>query len=228
MIVLATKNLGKVAEFERLIGKLTENLSDNSTGDNFKVLGLNDFPQMPDVAETGSTLEENAYLKATAIAKFTKLPCLADDSGLFITALNDQPGVYSARFASDKFSDSTQDEIKLFATDPARANINKVLRKLDQKTDRSAQFRTVVAFIDLQRNHRFDFKGVLDGRISTAAVGENGFGYDPIFIPDQDLPGSSNSAKTLAQLTGAEKDAISHRARAFAKALPVITAALKV
>lgn len=216
MIVLATKNLGKIAEFERLIGK------------KLKVLGLNDFPDMPDVEETGATLEENAYLKASAIAKFAKLPCLADDSGLFISALNNQPGVYSARYASEKFSDSTEDEVKLFSLNPAQANINKVLRKLDQESNRRAQFRTVVAFVDLKKNHRFDFKGTLDGNISTAPNGTNGFGYDPIFIPDQSSVNKSFTPRTLAELSSAEKDEISHRARAFAQALPVLLATLGV
>ena len=207
MIVLATKNLGKIAEFERLIDH------------KFKVVGLNVFPDMPDVDETGSTLVENAYLKANAIAKFTSLPCLSDDSGLFISALNDEPGVFSARYASDKFSDSTQTEKELFATNPARANIDKVLRKLAGKSNRKAEFRTVVAFVDLKNNQRFDFLGRLPGEIAQTLRGENGFGYDPIFIPN-------NLDRTLAQLTAEQKDSISHRFRAFEQARPVIMAAL--
>ena len=174
---------------------------------------------MPDVDETGSTLAENAYLKANAIAKFTSLPCLSDDSGLFISALNDEPGVFSARYASDKFSDSTTSEKELFGTNPARANIDKVLRKLAGKSNRKAEFRTVVAFVDLKNNQRFDFLGRLPGEIAQTARGENGFGYDPIFIPN-------NLGKTLAQLTAEQKDSISHRFRAFEQARPVIMAAL--
>ena len=107
----------------------------------------------------------------------------------------------------------------VFATNPARANIDKVLRKLAGKSNRKAEFRTVVAFVDLKNNQRFDFLGRLPGEIAQTARGENGFGYDPIFIPN-------NLDRTLAQLTAEQKDSISHRFRAFEQAGPVIMAAL--
>jgi XTP/dITP diphosphohydrolase len=129
-IVLATKNTGKIAEFERLLSEFTPDV---------KVLGLSDFPDMPEVVESGKTLNENARLKAKAICEFSKLPALADDSGLFIDALGGQPGVYSARWAEYEGVDSKMRDL---------ANINKALEELKDvpKGSRGAQFRSVVAF----------------------------------------------------------------------------------
>ncbi|MEN9915353.1 MAG: hypothetical protein RL725_28, partial [Actinomycetota bacterium] len=129
-LVLATKNLGKIAEFDRL---LTEFASD------IKVLGLSDYPDMPEVEESGKTLSENARLKAKAISEFTHLPALADDSGLFIDALDGMPGIYSARFSAYTGSDSALRDL---------ANINKVLELLINTQDgqRGVQFKSVVAF----------------------------------------------------------------------------------
>ena len=111
-IVLATKNTGKIAEFERLLSQFTPDV---------KVLGLADFPDMPEVIESGSTLHENARLKAKAICDFSKLPALADDSGLFIDALGGAPGIYSARWAGYEGMDTKMKDL---------ANINKVLEEL--------------------------------------------------------------------------------------------------
>ena len=111
-LVLATKNLGKIAEFDRLLAEFASDI---------KVLGLNEYPDMPEVEEIGKTLSENARLKAKAISKFTNLPALADDSGLFIDALDGQPGIYSARFSGYTGSDSTLRDL---------SNINKVLELL--------------------------------------------------------------------------------------------------
>ena len=129
-LVLATKNTGKVAEFERLLSEFAPDI---------KVLGLADFPDMPEVIESGSTLHENARLKAKVICDFSKLPALADDSGLFIDALGGQPGIYSARWAGYEGVDTKMKDL---------ANINKVLEELKDvpKGARGAQFKAVVAF----------------------------------------------------------------------------------
>ena len=129
-LVLATKNKGKIVEFERLL---------NQHAQSIKVLGLTDFPDMPEVAESGKTLSENAKLKAKSISVFTNLPCLADDSGLFIDALAGDPGIYSARWAGYEGSDSGERD---------RMNIEKVLTQLKDVPvqRRGAQFKAVVAF----------------------------------------------------------------------------------
>ena len=198
-IVLATRNLGKVHEFERLFQEFnaTAEPADNSR---VEVLGLRDFPDMPDVEETGSTLLENSLLKARSISEFTSLPALADDSGLFVEVLNGDPGIYSARWAGQHGDDA--------------ANMAKVLRQMEELrsapgfTDKAA-FRTVVSLV--LPGSPFEpvvEVGEMNGRIIVAPRGEFGFGYDPIFIPD-------GFDRTSAELLPAEKDAISHRGKAM-------------
>ncbi len=194
-LVLASKNLGKIAEFQRMLGQHATSV---------KVLGLNDFPDMPDVEESGKSLSENARLKAQAIAKFTKLPALADDSGLFIDALNADPGVLSARWAGYQGVNSQERD---------RANIQKVLAQLEgvPKPERGAQFKSVVAYCDLRDQLQMIEKeelGVLDGEILLEPIGDGGFGYDPIFMP-------TGFDKSLAQLPPGVKDEVSHRGIAF-------------
>ena len=201
-IVLATKNTGKIAEFERLLSEFTPDV---------KVLGLSDFPDMPEVVESGKTLNENARLKAKAICEFTKLPALADDSGLFIDALGGQPGVYSARWAGYEGVDSKMKDL---------ANINKALEELKDvpKGSRGAQFRSVVAFCRQNLDSSFlekDELGVLSGQILTQPIGSAGFGYDPIFSPDQ-------FDQSLAQLSPRVKDEISHRGIALRAIAPFL------
>ena len=201
-IVLATKNTGKIAEFERLLSEFTPNV---------KVLGLADFPDMPEVVESGKTLNENARLKAKAICEFSKLPALADDSGLFIDALGGQPGVYSARWAGYEGVDSKMRDL---------ANINKALEELKDvpKGSRGAQFRSVVAFCRQNLDSSFlekDEIGVLSGQILTQPIGSAGFGYDPIFSPDQ-------FDQSLAQLSPRVKDEISHRGIALRAIAPFL------
>ena len=194
-LVLASKNLGKIAEFERMLGQHATSV---------KVLGLNDFPDMPDVEESGKTLSENARLKAQAIAKFTNLPALADDSGLFIDALNGDPGVLSARWAGYQGVSSQERD---------HANIERVLAQLKgvPKPERGAQFKSVVAFCDprgqLQMIEKEEL-GVLNGEILLDPIGDGGFGYDPIFMP-------TGFDKSLAQLPPGVKDEVSHRGIAF-------------
>jgi len=201
-IVLATKNTGKIAEFERLLSEFTPDV---------KVLGLSDFPDMPEVVESGKTLNENARLKAKAICEFSKLPALADDSGLFIDALGGQPGIYSARWAGFEGVDAKMRDL---------ANINKALEELKDvpKGSRGAQFRSVVAFCRQNLDSSFlekDELGVLSGQILTQPIGSAGFGYDPIFSPDQ-------FDQSLAQLPPRVKDEVSHRGIALRAIAPFL------
>ena len=201
-LVLATKNTGKVAEFERLLSEFAPDI---------KVLGLADFPDMPEVIESGSTLHENARLKAKVICDFSKLPALADDSGLFIDALDGQPGIYSARFSGYTGSDSTLRDL---------ANINKVLELLINTQDghRGAQFKSVVAFYKPNNDGTVLEKeelGVLAGRIISKPRGDGGFGYDPIFSPN-------DFDQTLAELSPRVKDEVSHRGIALRAIAPFL------
>ena len=201
-LVLATKNLGKIAEFDRLLAEFASDI---------KVLGLNEFPDMPEVEESGKTLSENARLKAKAISEFTNLPALADDSGLFIDALGGQPGIYSARFSGYTGSDSTLRDL---------ANINKVLELLINTQDghRGAQFKSVVAFYKPNNDGTVLEKeelGVLAGRIISKPRGDGGFGYDPIFSPN-------DFDQTLAELSPRVKDEVSHRGIALRAIAPFL------
>ena len=201
-IVLATKNTGKIAEFERLLSQFTPDV---------KVLGLADFPDMPEVVESGKTLNENARLKAKAICELSKLPALADDSGLFIDALGGAPGIYSARWAGYEGLDSKMKDL---------ANINKALDELKDVPmgSRGAQFRSVVAFCRQNLDSSFLEKeelGVLSGQILTQPIGSAGFGYDPIFSPDE-------FDQSLAQLPPRVKDEVSHRGIALRAIAPFL------
>jgi len=201
-LVLATKNKGKIVEFERLL---------NQHAQSIKVLGLSDFPDMPEVAESGKTLSENSKLKAKSISIATNLPCLADDSGLFIDALAGDPGIYSARWAGYEGSDSGERD---------RMNIEKVLTQLKDvpAQNRGAQFKAVVAFykptadgLSIEKEEL----GVMPGEIVLVPLGDGGFGYDPIFKP-------TGFDQTLAQLSPGVKDEVSHRGIAFRAITPFL------
>ncbi len=202
-IVLATRNIGKVAEFERML---------NSANLDIHVLGLRDYPNMPDVEETGSTFAENALLKAEQIAQYTGLPALADDSGLCIDALGGAPGIFSARWAGAHGDD--------------KANVEKVLREIKELKDPSlaAHFTCAVAFVMPKGGNSEGQVVVREGKIEGEIVmeprGSNGFGYDPIFLPRGYL-------QTTAELPSEIKDQISHRGQALAKILPELTKFLK-
>ena len=201
-LVLATKNLGKIAEFDRLLDQFASDI---------KVLGLSDYPNMPEVEESGKTLSENARLKAKAISQFTNLPALADDSGLFIDALNGQPGIYSARFSAYAGSDPKQRDL---------ANIKKVLELLKDvpEQQRGAQFKSVVAFYKPSSDGVVVEKeelGVLAGEIISSPRGQAGFGYDPIFSPN-------DFDQSLAELLPGVKDEISHRGIALRAIAPFL------
>ncbi|ANU23623.1 XTP/dITP diphosphatase [Planococcus donghaensis] len=183
-IVIATQNKGKAKDFEALLAPL-----------GYEVLTLLDVAQDMDVEETGVTFEENAILKAEAVAKALNIPVISDDSGLEIDALNGEPGVYSARYAGGEKSDS--------------ANIDKVLEKLAgvPENERTARFRCVLA-VAAPGQQTQTFSGSCEGKILDARRGENGFGYDPIFY----VP---SLKKAMAELLPQEKAAISHRGNAL-------------
>jgi XTP/dITP diphosphohydrolase len=165
-----------------------------------RLFTLDDFPGAEEVDEVGETFEENALLKARAGFLHSGIPTLADDSGLAVDALGGKPGIHSARYSGGGDA----------------ANVEKVLRELDgfAPERRSARFVSVVAFVDGVEPAVTE-RGELEGVIVDAPRGEGGFGYDPIFAP-------INSASTLAEISAAEKDEISHRGRALRKIAPKV------
>jgi XTP/dITP diphosphohydrolase len=191
-LVLATKNSGKVIEFRRILEELG--------AQNLEVLGLDSFPEIGDIEETGKTFEENSLLKARIISKLTGLPALADDSGICVDALNGAPGLYSARYSGKGDA----------------ANNQKLLTELrdvpDQK--RSAYFICVAAYVRPDGFEKVE-EGRFYGKILHQEIGTGGFGYDPLFQPD----GLNCSS---AQLSAEEKDAISHRGKAMRAIAPFI------
>lgn len=183
VLVLATRNEGKLRELARILGSHT------------KLVGLDAFPGAPDVPETGATFEANALLKARAIANYTKMPAVADDSGLCVDALNGMPGVLSARWAGQHGDD--------------QANLELVLAQVADVPDArlGARFVSAAALV-VPKGGEWVVTGEVEGRLIRVPRGTGGFGYDPIFQPDGfDL--------TTAEMTPEAKDAISHRGRAF-------------
>ena len=181
-LVFATQNENKAQEIQSLLPEY------------FKIITLKDIRCFDDIPETAETLEGNSLLKASFISETYNLNCFADDTGLEIESLDFRPGVNSARYAGpDKSAD---------------ANIDKVLSELEGKSKRNAQFRTIITLI--LNSSTFTFEGIVHGEIILEKRGENGFGYDPIFIPEGAL-------KTFAEMTLTEKNQYSHRAKAFEK-----------
>ena len=158
------------------------------------IFSLIDIGCNEDIPETGTTLEANAFQKAHYLKEHYGYDCFADDTGLEIEALNGAPGVYSARYAGPERS--------------AEANMDKILDELKGNVNRKAQFRTAIALI-LNGEEQL-FEGMVEGHISEAKQGEEGFGYDPIFLPE-------NDQRSFAQMSMSEKGAISHRGRAVRK-----------
>ena len=181
-IVFATNNPNKLKEIQSLIPKEIE------------IISLNEIGCNEDIPETGDSLEANAFQKAHYIKDNFNYDCFADDTGLEIDELNGDPGVYSARYAGPERN--------------ANANMNKVLNELKGKKNRKAQFRTAIALILKGEEHLFE--GKVEGYISKDKQGNEGFGYDPIFIPENDI-------RSFAQMSMQEKGAISHRGRAVKK-----------
>jgi len=196
--VLATLNPHKVTELSRILD------GDGGPGAGVSLTSLAEFPCAPDVAETGATFADNALLKARAIAAFTGLPAVADDSGICADALNGMPGVLSARWSGRHGDD--------------QANLDLLLAQLADIPDerRGAEFRCAAALVQPGGAEQVTV-GVLRGRLIRARRGAGGFGYDPIFIPD-------GGTLTTAELSPADKDAISHRGRAFRALAPAIAA----
>ena len=188
-IVLATANTHKVIEFQRILNELIPGLV---------LVKAIDFPGVPDIEETGSTFAENALIKAKAINEFTNLPALADDSGLVVDALNGAPGVFSARYAGIEAND--------------KANVLKLLSEIKdiEQSLLSARFECAIALVDKSQNLELVVDGQMSGQVIKEIRGKNGFGYDPIFVPQ-------GLTKTSAELTDVEKDQISHRGLALRK-----------
>ena len=191
-LVLATKNSGKVVEFRRILEEFG--------AEDLEVVGLDQFPEIGDIEETGSTFEENSLLKARTISKLTGLPALADDSGICVDALDGAPGLYSARYSGDGDA----------------ANNEKLLNELADVPDekRTAYFICVAAFVRPDGFERVE-EGRFYGKILHQAIGSGGFGYDPLFQPE----GMNCSS---AELSAEQKDAISHRGKAMRAIAPFI------
>ncbi|ATP58756.1 non-canonical purine NTP pyrophosphatase, RdgB/HAM1 family [Pedobacter ginsengisoli] len=180
-LVFATNNKHKTEE----IGNLLVN--------QYKVLNLKDIGCDVDIPETGDSFAENAKLKTSYVTDNFDLDCFADDSGLEIEALNNEPGIYSARYSG------VRDDLK---------NLNLVLKKMEGETNRKAHFKTVISLNKGNKNYLFE--GIVYGNIIQAPIGQDGFGYDPIFMP-------LGYDRTFAQMSMAEKNEISHRAIAMKK-----------
>jgi XTP/dITP diphosphohydrolase len=195
-IVLATGNLHKVKEIKAILKGL-----------DLKFLTLQDFPEMPDIVEDGKTFEENAVKKAKEIARLTGRLALADDSGLEAEALNNAPGIYSARFAGEKSADS--------------ANNKKLIGLLKDipLARRKARFVCVIAIAE-PTGRIYTAEGELKGVIALRPAGKRGFGYDPLFIVPR-------YKKTVAQLSAGVKNSISHRSKALKKAKGMLKQLLK-
>lgn len=181
-LIFATHNPNKVKEISLKLPS------------NFKIKTLDEIRLTSEIPETGKTLQENASLKSKFIFEKLSVNCFADDSGLEVFSLNNEPGVYSARYAGEPKNDEK--------------NIDKLLKELKHKTDRSAQFRTVISL--LLEGKEYLFEGAIKGSIITERRGINGFGYDPIFVPE-------GYDKTFAEIDISEKNVISHRAIAVQK-----------
>ena len=181
-LVFATHNDHKLKEVQQLLP------------DHITLLSLNDIDCHDEIPETGSTLAENAKIKADFVTKTYGLDCFSDDTGLLVDALNGKPGVYSARYAGDGKN--------------SKDNMAKLLSELQGTSNRNAHFKTVV-YLNLNgKSHVFE--GVVEGRITEIEHGENGFGYDPIFKPN-------GYDRTFGELPSETKNAISHRGRAIEK-----------
>lgn len=182
-IIFATGNQNKVNEVRSILPESIE------------VVSLKEIGFTQEIEETGTTLIENALLKARTIFEKYKLPVLAEDTGLEVDALNGAPGVYSARYAGRDCNNEN--------------NMQLLLSKLKDKSNRNAQFKTIAAYIDVQGKEHL-FEGIIKGEIALQKIGKDGFGYDPIFVPNA-------YTKSFAQMSKEEKSEISHRAIAIQK-----------
>lgn len=181
-LVFASNNINKIKEIQLLVPSTIE------------ILSLEDIGCLNEIPETATTIEENAILKANYVTQHYGYNCFADDSGLEVEALNGAPGVFSARYAGEPKNDEK--------------NIQKVLEKLKNTNNKKANFKTVIC-LNLNNTQHL-FTGIVNGKIIEKPKGTNGFGYDPIFIPEGYL-------QTFAELSMTEKSKISHRANAVSK-----------
>jgi XTP/dITP diphosphohydrolase len=197
-VVLATRNAHKVIELRRIL---------EEAGLDIELVGTDEYPDLPDVAETVSTFAANALLKAREVCEFTGLPAIADDSGLAVDALNGMPGIFSARWSGAHGNDV--------------ANLELLLGQLtDVAPSRRGGAFHCAASIALPDGDARVVEGMVEGMIIDAPRGSNGFGYDPIFVP---LGGNL----TLAEIAPAEKDAMSHRGNAMRALVPVLKELLR-
>jgi XTP/dITP diphosphohydrolase len=181
-LIFATNNENKVKEIRNILG------------DQYHIITMKEAGFDQDIPEPFDTLEENARTKSQTLYTQTGLSCFSEDTGLFVPALGGAPGVKSARYAGDQAQ----------STD----NIEKLLHEMQEKTERSAFFRTIISLI--MNGIEYQFEGICEGRLTNAHCGRNGFGYDPVFIPN-------GAEKTFAEMDLAEKAAYSHRKKAVAK-----------
>ena len=181
-IIFATNNKHKLKEVQAVLG------------DGYRLVTPSELGITEEIPEDRPTIEGNASQKSHYLYERTGADCFADDTGLEVTALDGRPGVYSARYAGEDCD--------------SERNIDKLLGELAGKTDRTARFRTVIAFIE--GSESIEFEGKIEGTIATERHGEGGFGYDKVFLPE-------GSDRTFAEMESAEKNAISHRARATKK-----------
>ncbi|MEQ6119882.1 non-canonical purine NTP diphosphatase [Reichenbachiella sp. MALMAid0571] len=180
-ICFATHNENKLREVKSLLG-------------GFEIVGLNDIGQATEIPEDGLTLDENAFIKANFVSSKFGVNCFADDTGLEVESLNGAPGVFSARYAGEAKNN--------------QENIDLLLQNLQGKSNRKAQFRTVICLIIGGKVKTFE--GVVEGTIAESLSGDDGFGYDPVFVPD-------GYNCTFAEMSMQEKNAISHRGIAIKK-----------
>jgi len=198
VLVMASRNPGKIRELRQILADL-----------DLRLVGLDDFPELPEIPETGATFADNAAAKAREVARLTKLPALADDSGLEVTALGGRPGVFSARYAQDRTA-------PVLPTDAD--NWGKLLEEMRDLPweERAARFVCAIA-LALPDGRLFEARGECPGRIATAPQGTQGFGYDPVFWVDE-------FGATMAQLGPEVKNRISHRARALTALREILVA----
>jgi XTP/dITP diphosphohydrolase len=196
-LIIATRNSHKTREIQQILGP------------DFAIQDLSAHPDLPEIAETGETFEENAILKAVGVSLRVPGLILADDSGLEVDALNGAPGVYSARYAGEPRDD--------------RENVMKLLGELDRmdpnRHNRSARFRCVIA-VARDGKPLETFSGTVEGTIADSPRGAGGFGYDPVFVPN-------GFNETFAELPATMKNRLSHRGRAIAAALPFLKTVLQ-
>ena len=181
-LIFATQNTNKLLEIQDVLGE------------QIQLLSLKDMSFDQEIPEIFDTLEENSKIKAETIFNQFGMPCFADDTGLEVEALNGQPGVHSARYAGEPRNSEN--------------NMNLLLEELKGIENRKARFRTVITYIDGDGMHQFE--GISKGQIIDIKRGAKGFGYDPIFLPEE-------SDNTFAEMSRSEKNKLSHRARAFEK-----------